>query len=306
MTSRLFLIVLTIFAASTLRAQTDSAAVPPDAPAQPEEKHTTSAMSLTLGVTLQNRDEGDDEVFSGNWLSGLEAKLHSERGSDEVTIFTRMRYGQQHSKEAPPQKTEDDIILSITPSIALPGLPLRLFLENTAETQFTKGMIDTFETNFMDPLLLYEALFVGNRYAWESEDASGSFDFTGGVGYALQQTVANQFVLKQNRVKITEQSPLGDQNNVTITSGYCAILEVNYSKKMSDNASLRFGFKNFALTKDDVQVDIENARATSLLSVGFQYSIVSLDYSGHLVYDHDISLRRQLDQSLVFGLRIDI
>jgi hypothetical protein len=300
MMSRFFLIVVFIvFSAHNLRAQSDSTAAP-------EPKHTTSSLTATLGVTLQSKDEGDQEVASGVWLAGLETKLFSERGSDQITLYSRMRYGQQHTKDAPPQKTEDDIILSITPSIAIPGAPLRLFLENTAETQFRKGMVDTFETNFMDPLLLYEALFVGNRYAWSSEDGSGTFDFTGGVGYALQQTVANQFVLKQNRVKITGQSPLGDQNNVTIQSGYCGILEVNYQKKLGENTSVRFGFKNFALTKDDVEVQIDNVRATSLLTFGFQFSVFSLDYGGHLVYDRDISFKRQLDQSLVFGLRIDL
>lgn len=299
--SRLFLTVLFVITTSALRAQTsDSTAAPPP------EKHTTTSLSTTLGVTIQNKSEGDDEVYSANWLAGLEGRLYSERGSDQIQISTRMRYGQQHSALAPPQKTEDDLILSITPSIDLPGTPLRLFLENTAETQFRKGMVDTFETNFMDPLSLYEALFVGRRYNWQADDGNGSFDFTAGVGYALQQTVANQFVLKENRVKISEKSPLGDQGSVTIESGYCAILEVNYQKKLGESSSIHFGFKNVALTKNDVSVSISNARATSLLGFGLQYSILTIDYSGHLVYDRDISLRRQVDQSLVFGVRFDL
>ena len=301
MKARLCLIVFLVCGASSLHAQSDSASSAPAA-----EKHTTTSMSLTLGVTAQNKSEGDDEVFSAVWLAGLEAKLYSERGSDQITLFTRMRYGQQHTADAPPQKTEDDLILSITPSIDLPGTPLRLFLENTAETQFRKGMVDTFETNFMDPLSLYEALFVGRRYAWQADDGSGTFDFTGGVGYALQQTVANQFVLKENRVKITETSPLGDQNSVTIESGYAAILEMNYQKQLGERSSIHLGFKNAALTKDDVGIKIENARVTSLLDFGISYSIFSIDYSGHLVYDKSISLRRQLDQALVFGLRLDL
>jgi hypothetical protein len=300
MIRRLCLSVLCLFVVSIARAQSDSTSAP--AP----EKHTTTSMSLTLGVTAQNKSEGDQEAFSAVWLAGLEAKLYSERGSDQITLFTRMRYGQSHTADAPPQKTEDDLIVSITPSIDLPGTPLRLFLENTAETQFRKGMVDTFETNFLDPLSLYEALFVGRRYAWQADDGNGTFDFTGGVGYALQQTVANQFVLKENRVKITEKSPLGDQNSVTIESGYCAILEVNYQKKLGESSSIHLGFKNVALTKDNVSVAIANARATSLLDFGIQYSIFSIDYSGHLVYDRSISLRRQLDQSLVFGLRLDL
>src|SRR4051812_37930234 len=95
-------------AAVAVRAQSDSTATPSAAPA---EKHTTTSMSLTLGVTAQNKSEGDREVFSALWLAGLEAKLYSERGSDQITLFTRMRYGQQHSAEAPPQKTEDDLIV---------------------------------------------------------------------------------------------------------------------------------------------------------------------------------------------------
>jgi hypothetical protein len=277
--------------------------------AAPEvENHTKFELAVALGLTLGNHSAEEDETFTATWLSGLDSRLYSERGNDQIEITTRIRYGQVHSADAPPEKTEDDLILSVTPSIDLPLTGLRLFLENTAETQMRPGEVDSIKSGFLDPLILYEALFVGKRYAHDAEDGSSSFDFTGGVGYALQQTVANQFVLSQNRdVVISEHNPLGDvQSDVTLESGYCAILSFNLKKKLSENAGFRASLKAVALTKDDVRVSISNARTTGLLSFGFRYSLISLDYSGHLIYDRNISIKRQLDQSLVFGLRLEL
>ena len=131
---------------------------------------------------------------------------------------------------------------------------------------------------------------------------------TAGVGYALQQTLADQFVLNQNRqVVIAEHNPLGDiQSGITLESGYCAIVSFNLKAKLGEKSSLRSSLKAVALTKDDAEVKLRNARTTALLSFGFQYSVLSLDYSGHLVYDRNISDKRQLDQSLVFGFRFDL
>jgi hypothetical protein len=289
---------------STVVADSTASQEPPP----PPEATTTFDLGISLGLTLNDHSAEDDEAFAATWLSGLDSRLYSERGADQIEITTRARYGQVHTAEAPPEKTEDDLILSVTPSIDLPLTGLRLFLENTAETQMRSAEVDSVHSGFLDPLILYEALFVGRRYATKAEDGTGSMDLTAGVGYALQQTVADQFVLNQNRdVVIAQHSPLGAvQSGVTLESGYCAIVSFNAKKKLSDKASLKSMLKAVALTKDDAQVTIENARSTVILSFGFQYAFVSLDYSGHLIYDKNISNKRQLDQSLVFGLRFDL
>src|SRR5947209_6269887 len=105
MLPRFSLAFCALLLAVAVRAQTDSTTAPPPT------KHTKSSLSLTLQATAESKSEDANEVFSAVWIAGLEAKLHSERGDDQIDLFTRMRYGQQHSKEAPPQKTEDDLIV---------------------------------------------------------------------------------------------------------------------------------------------------------------------------------------------------
>jgi hypothetical protein len=282
----------------------------PEEPAPPPVKKSNTKFSVTpsLGVTVESLS-GDDETFTANWLAGLQSRLFVDGSYLQLGGSVYIKYGQLHSEEVP-KKTQDDLIVSVTPSIPLiPGAGIRLFLETTGETQMAPGLVDdTVETNFLDPLFLYQSLFVGKRLSTSADDGSWNFDFTAGVGYALQQTFAQKFVLEQNRnFVITEESPLSSvQDQVTVESGYSAILDINFDEELASNLTFKTNFKTVALTKDEFIDDVANARATSLLLIGFQYKFVSLDYSGHLVYDRNISPRRSLEQSLVFGFKVTL
>ncbi len=269
--------------------------------------HTTTLnFSPSLDVSITSDSKEGDEVISAEWLSALSARVFMDGEPDQFGGRIDATYG-QHISEQEPQKTQDDLIVSLTPSRTIvSSVGLRLFLEVTGETQFTKGLVDTAVTNFMDPLFLYQSLFLGKRISSQSEDGSMSFDLTAGLGYALQQTVANSFVLQQNRnIVVTSNNPL-NQAGVTIESGYSGIVDVNYSNDIATNLKLTFGAKTVALTKGNLGGDLTNARVTSLFSLGFQYKIINLSYRGHLVYDRNVSLRRELSQFLGFGLKADL
>jgi hypothetical protein len=275
----------------------------------PAAKSLTFSCDPSLGITMESISRDGEESFTGQWLAGLQSKLFIDGERFQLNSSIYAKYGQLHSADAIPEKTTDDLILSITPSMTvLPVIGIGLFLEVTGETQFARGIVDSSVTRFADPLFLYQSLFLGKRFVWASEDGTGSFDLTAGIGYALQQTFADKFVLEQNRqFVVTENSPLSDvQSQVTLESGYSGIVDLNYRTALTTDLTLKAGWKTVALTRPDFTSDIKDARVTSLLLVGVQYSYFSLDYSGHLVYDRNIALRRSLNQSLVFGLRVSL
>jgi len=287
--------------AMPVRAQ-DTTAVPPAHP-------TTHSVAITAGVTMLSDSKDGSETFSADMLTGLQAKIFFDGEPFQLGASIYAKYGQLATSTAPPQKTQDDLIVSLTPSYTvLPGPGIRLFLEVTGETQFRPGVVDSSPTNFLDPLIIYQSLFLGKRLSSQSEDGTSTFDLTAGVGYALEQTLANNFILQSHRnFVVTTQSPLSSvQDQVTFESGVAAIVDINYQKALGDGFSFHSGWKSVALKKQEFFADFPNSRVTSLLLAGLQYKIVSLEYSGHLVYDPNISLRRTLSQSLVFGLTVNL
>jgi hypothetical protein len=290
------------------RAQ-QPAATPPteNSPAANAKSNTTFVVSPSLGVTLESISNDGEETFAGQWLTGLRSKLYSEGDIFQLSASLDAKYGQFHSKEAPPVKTTDDLILSVTPSVTvIPKIGIRLFLEVTGETQMAEGTVDSATTNFLDPLFLYQSIFLGKRFELESE--TQSLILTTGAGYAFQQTFTTSFVLEQNRQFVfTDNIPLNNvQQQVTIESGYSAMVDLSYRNQLSSLLSLTTDCKTFLVTKKSFADDIKNARVASLIGVGLQYSFLSLDYSGHVVYDRNISLRRSFAQSLVFGFRVNL
>jgi hypothetical protein len=283
----------------------------PDPAAQtpPAKSLTTFTTNVSFGAMVQSQSQAGSSTFAANWLVGVESKLYLDGPGAQLGASLYAKYGQANSGDSAPQKTQDDLILSLTPSIPiLPVAGIRLFLEVTGETQFAPGKVDSQNTNFLDPLFLYQSLFLGRRFAHTSEDGLGQFSLVAGVGYAFQQTVTNSFKFEQNRnFVVSPNSPLSDvQGQVTLESGYSAIVDLDYQRTIATDLSLHMSFKTVALSKDGLGGDLTKARVTSLLTLSWQYKFLSLDYTTHLVYDSNVSPERELDQSLVFGLKLDL
>lgn len=270
----------------------------------------------SLGVTIESISEADQETFSAIWIAGMDANLFIDGEPWQFGAKLYARYGQQHTQNAFPVKTQDDLILSITPSRTIfPGPKIRLFLEITGQTQMAKGFAaDSAPTKFLDPLFVYQSLFLGRRFSNAAEDGSWQYDLTAGVGYALQETLAQNFILSGNRqFVVIDHNPLSNvQGEITLESGYSAIVDFNLQENIGENLQMTTGWKTVAInrvqtpTLPEATTFLENARVTSLLEFGLQYKFLSIDYSGNLTYDRNVSLRRSLDQSLVFGFRVTL
>ncbi len=279
-------------------------------PAAHQQDHTiTFSLSPSIGFTFQSVSKDGEESQNLQWLAQVQSRFSYEGTHYQFNSTLFAQYGAIVTSDAAPVKTQDNLQLSLVPSVTLSeNLGLRLFFEVTGETQIGEGYVDSIHTSFLDPFFLYETLFLGHKTHVVSDDGSSEFEFVIGAGYAYQQTVTSNFVLAENRKFVVDQdNPLSHvQDQFTVEQGYSGILEMAFSKKINDDFSFRSSMRTVALTKAGFTDDIKNCRVGSLVLAGLQYKFLSIDYTMHVLYDRNLSPRRQLDQTMVFGFKFDI
>jgi hypothetical protein len=294
------------------RRSADSVVVAPAAQAvEGSDRQISLSIVPQIGVTYSTTDDAPgEETTNLQWLAKVNGRYSNEGEPTQFMATLFAQFGQFVSEDGPPEKTADNLILTLVPSLTLSHqLGLRLFLEVTGETQFAKGIVDdTIESKFADPLFLYETVFLGHKTNLASEDGTKEFQFTIGVGYAFQQTVTKDFVLQSNRqYVIGGDNPLQDvQDALTLENGYSGVFDLYYSDQISEDVVFRTSLKTVLLTKDGFFDDYSLCRVSSLLQTGVSYKIFSIDYTNRIAYDNEVSSRRQMSQTLVFGLRVEI
>jgi hypothetical protein len=295
---------------STVTKAVDSTVTKIETEPPSQTSHTTTyQVTPSIGFTYQSISKDEEESENLQWLAQLQAKFSYEGEPYQFNTNLFAQYGASVTRDAPPKKVQDHLQVSLVPSMTLSKkLGLRLFFEVTGETEMGDGVVDSVPTKFLDPLFLYETLFLGHKTHLVADDGNYEFEFVIGAGYAYQQTVTNNFVLAQNRqFVIDEGNPLQHvQDQFTVESGYSGILELAYTKHINDNFLFRASDRTVMLTKQDFTQDVKNSRVGSLLLAGLQYKFLSIDYTMHVLYDRNISQRRQLDQTMVFGLKFDL
>ena len=65
-------------------------------------------------------------------------------------------------------------------------------------------------------------------------------------------------------------------------------------------------FNSLLLAKKDFFKNNSNSRFTSLLLANLNIGMFSLQYTNNLVYDKEISFKRQLDHTLVLAVKFSI
>jgi hypothetical protein len=322
---KVLLVLYFLFACSAASAQSDPSSAVTDSTVNVDSTSAAEAVSekiednasvidfslnLTGGATFNSVDQSEEEKTENvQWVSGMRSTFNLTAEPFQLFNSVYAQYGQLHQKGSLPEKTKDNLIVTVMPSIALlPGSTFRLFLETTGETTMGKGDIDDVPTKFLDPLFLYQTLFVGQKHHSEAEEGDWSFDMVYGVGYALQQTFAKEFILEENReFVIGEGNPITDvQDQVSLESGYSAVFSIEYQNNITEKLNFNTSMKTVAMTKTPAIKTIEDSRVSGLLLSGLSFGIISADYSMKLTYDKNYSIRRMLDQGLVFGLKLKI
>lgn len=287
-------------------SQEDTTAVATEEEVQEESETSIDfKVSPTLGFNLQSTSyERGEETISAQWLGSLRSKLDIFGDVFNFNTSLTAQYGQIISKENAPVTTQDNLMISVMPSMILfESLQLRLFLDNVLQTTMKYNENNGNPKSFLDPAYLYHTLFLGQDYKWENEDNTSSFKIIYGLGYAVQQTYTDKYVLEENKdFVIDDNNPLSDvQSHFTLETGYSGILKFTYDTMLADDLTFYSDFSIAAITKDSFFEDVSKVSVNGIFFTSLKYKFFSLEYSANMTYDEQIYSHRQLEQTLVFG-----
>lgn len=258
----------------------------------------TFNMNLDIGLNFSARSTHQIEKENLEWLLGTHFFL-SYMGDDfqfDTDLF--IQYGQLVAKNVLPQKTQDAIIWNIMPSIKVMSSPtVRLFLQTKAETQIAKGFVDDQETKFADPMFITYTLFLGNKNQIITLADDLKFKVVYGIGYSFQQIIKKNFQLL---------SEIQSSAQVDYIDGPSAVFNLLFTKTFGEIVNTSLSLNSILVAKKNFFKDTDNSRFSSLLVASVGIDLFSIKYTNRLVYDSDISVKRNLDQSLVLTFQLSL
>ena len=257
------------------------------------EKKVHFHLRPSLGLTFTDSNADGERTTNLQWLGTLNSDFDyiGKKFDFSSTLF--MQYGESKITGGDVEKLQDAFILSLTPSIPLIKIPvIRLFLETTAETSLGKGTINDVPTGFLDPLFLYQTLFLGQKhYSYQDKDHT-TWELTYGLGYAFQQTLNKKFEI-QNDVN-------GGKSD--FESGFSGIIECSVNSQISESLSFVLNAKAVALSRENFFQDFDASRRSILVRSGLFYKKVGVEYNYHQVHDLNLSENDLVDQSIMFTI----
>jgi hypothetical protein len=263
-----------------------------------QETNFNFGAKTNFGATFTsfNTSEGDDSHLE--LLLSFLANANYEGSNFNFDSEFYIQYGQIVRKDFPPQKTQDNFILTLMPSFRIMEKPsVRLFWQAKAETQLRKGYLNEQVTNFADPMFITNTLFLGEKSKLIEQTETQQFNVTYGIGYSFQNIIKKHFQLT------SETTP---SNNAEFADGPTAVLNFNFSKSISEKVNFNSSFNSLFLAKKDFLKSTSNSRFSSLFLASLEIYFFSIEYSNRIVYDKELGNKRQLEQSLVVGLKLNI
>jgi len=261
--------------------------------AESNEKRVNFHLRPSLGLTFTDSNADGERATNLQWLGTINSDFDYVGKKFDFSSTLFMQYGESKITGQDAEKLQDAFILSLTPSIPLMKIPvIRLFLETTAETSLGKGTINEVPTGFLDPLFLYQTLFLGQKhYSYQDKDNT-TWELTYGLGYAFQQTLNKKFEV-QNDIA---------GNKSDFESGFSGILEFNVNSQISESVNFVLNAKAVALSRENFFQDFDSSRRSILVRSGFFYKKVGVEYNYHQVHDLNLSENDLVDQSIMFTI----
>lgn len=258
-----------------------------------KEKKYVFHIRPSLGLTFGDSNDGETRTTNLQWLGTVNSDFDYVGSKFDFSSTLFMQYGESKIKGQDVQKLQDAFILSLTPSIRVIKVPkIRLFLETTAETTLGKGQMGESQTGFMDPLFLYQTLFLGQKHYSYQKDESTTWELTYGLGYAFQQTLNKKFEFLND---------LGG-NNSNFENGFSGILEFNINSQLTESLSFVLNAKAVALSRENLFENFDSSRRSVLVRSGLFYKKVGFEYNYHQVHDLNLSENAMVDQSLMLTI----
>jgi len=262
-----------------------------DSVVETTEKKVHFHLRPSLGLTFTDSNAGGERATNLQWLGTVNSDFDyiGKKFDFSSTLF--MQYGESKITGQEAEKLQDAFILSLTPSIPLLKVPvIRLFLETTAETSLGKGTINDVPTGFLDPLFLYQTLFLGQKHYSYQDKNNTTWELTYGLGYAFQQTLNKNFEVLNDI----------NGNKSDFESGFSGIIEFNVNSQISETLSFVLNAKAVALSRENFFQDFDSSRRSVLVRSGLFYKKVGVEYNYHQVHDLNLAENDLVDQSIMF------
>lgn len=242
--------------------------------------------ALNLAQTaFSNWTQGGEN--SWNWQLNLNGKFLNKQEKFDWANTIKILYGQAKIGSDEKKKTDDELFLETVFTYKIWNA-INPYIAGTALTQFSPGYDYTTDpkkkiSDLLDPGYFRESIGL---------DYKPSEKFKTRFGVAFKQTVADVFTTRWSDDPETEDTVEKIRNEIGAES--VTDYSVNVSELIVYVTKLEL-FSNLERF-DEIDVRWDNlfsAKVADYLSVSFNLN---------LIYDKDISLKRQLKQSLAVGL----
>ena len=243
-----------------------------------------TSLNLTQAA-FDNWSQGGENVLA--WQTNLLGRFtrHGERSEWRTGI--KLEYGMTKTGDDDPRKTVDEIKIETVYNYKL-RFAVDFYVAGAAETQFAKGY-EYFDSSrevisdFLDPGCFTESAGISKSYG---EALRSRF------GFAAKQTIADNFARRYTDDPETSEKVEDVRSEVGVESVTDLNLKLNENLVFASNLDL---FSNLDAT-NEIDVVWDNVLTAKVAPY------VNVNLTIKLVYDRDISTKRQLKQSLALGL----
>jgi len=248
------------------------------------QKEATAALNLTQS-TFDNYAQGGEN--STAWQLRIGVKFVNDREKFNWATAGKLEYGQTKSGKEDFKKSTDEIKVE---SVFTPKFwtVINPYVSVTAETQFAPGYNYGVEpkvkiSQFMDPGYIRESIGL----SYKPNDI-----IQARMGAAMKQTVAKDFA-----VTFTDDPGTADKvEKVHNEVGADAVVDLNY--KISANSLLKSKVELFSNLKAFDEIDVTwDTDLTAKIT-----KFIAFNFNVKLLYDKDISAKRQLKQVMGIGI----
>lgn len=278
---------------------------------EPEPQGLTYVIRPAFTFLMSTVQLPEEEALHMTMYGQLRSQFCTDISSVHLRGYFNLDLMRQAFSNAPPVTMTDNLVITFIPSVIISDwTKLSLFLEMSMETQLTNTTRDGVPMRFLDPAFFYETAYVGQWFDWRAEENKHCLSVRYGIGYAFQQTVANQFLMTDERMmNLDPENPLSavrQAPTVRLESGFSALAALEYNSQFSENLSAFTQAFGVALAKDLLGFTYRNSHAVLQIGAGINYRLFTLRYDLRVAYDPNYSLRRQLDQIATFGIQMEI
>jgi hypothetical protein len=234
--------------------------------------------------SFSNWTQGGENNWA--WQLDLHGKFENNRQKSNWTTTAKISYGRTKISDQESKKSADEIRLESVFTYKV-NTYVNPYFAVTGETQLTKGF------DFSQSPKVEISKFLDPGYFTES--AGFGFepfkDFKTRLGVALKQTVASAFAARYSDDPETTEIE-------KIRSEIGAESATDFSRKLSENILFTAKLELFSNLKSFEAIDVRwdnvfSAKVSKYIGVSFNFK---------LLYDRDISLKRQIKQVLGVGV----